>query len=360
MNRWLFFFAGCVGCVLASTGSLAQAKVSVELSPSNKSLYKVIYPGTTPSYDGAALPFSVIEVRDIRPDTTKLGFYRSTKDRRSYKYRFATNTAAALTAFLQDHYRDHLTPGSPNRLVIYVKKLWLSEFDSTELNLHSTHIRNAWLYLKAEMYLQSRDAYYPIYRFDSVVYARKNNQYSSGGFITATLLESLYTLHNMDFTQLLHKRSLQQAQLDAYNNAHVPAPAEKPAKGVYLSYNEFKNGTPSCTDFEVRFESLADVVYVKDADGRLYPRKHVWGFSNGETVFIRMGANFFPLYNQEKTWEFYGTNVMEARGFRMPVILGAGLPLALLTAGAAEFSQYEKKLVHLRAFQVDVENGKFY
>lgn len=357
MNRWFFIIAGCL---LTSTVSLAQTKVSTELSPSNKSRYKVIYPVPVSNDHHLSFPFSAIEIRDIRPDTTKLGFYRSTKDKRSYKYRFATNTANELTAFLTDHFRNNLTPGSNGRLVIYIKKLWLSEFDSTELSLHNTRIRNAWLYLKAEIYLQSNDVYYPIYRFDSVVYTRKNNHYTSGGFVTSTLLESLHALGNMDFTKVTNKRRLNQADVDAFNSLYVATPAiPKPAKGVYLSYHEFKNSQPSCTDFEVRLESLADVVYVKE-DGRYYPKKNVWGFSDGENIFIRMGANFFPLYHQQKTWEFYGTAAMEMRGPRMPIILGAGLPLAIASAGAAEFSQYEKRLMNLRAFQVDVENGKFY
>lgn len=359
MNRWMFILAGCL---LWSTGSLAQTNLSTALSPSNKSRYKIIHPVPEANGQTVLLPFSAIEIRDIRPDTTKLGFYRSTKDRHSYKYRFAGNTAHELTTFLTDHFRDNFTPGSNGRLVIYIKKLWLSEFDSAELSLHNTHVRNAWLYLKAEMYLRTDDdAYYPLYRFDSVIYARKNNSYTSGGFITSTLLKSLEALTRTDYARVIHKRKLTQPLIDAYNNAYTATPAlPKPTRGVYLSFHEFKSNHPSCPDFEVRFESLADIVYVKEADGHFYAKKQVWGFSDGETVFIRMGSNFFPLYNQEKTWEFYGTAAMEFRAPRMPLIAGAGLPVMLASAGMAEFSQYEKRLVNLRAFQVDVENGKFY
>jgi len=358
MNRRIFLI---LGCLLAYAGSFSQTKISTALSPSNKSRYKVIYPVAVNSDRSSPLPFSGIEIRDIRPDTTKLGFYRSTKDRHSYKYRFATNTADELTDFLTDHFQQHLTKGSDNHLVIYIKKLWLSEFDSTELNLHNTHVRNAWLYLKTEIYLRSKDAYYPIYRFDSVVYARKNNSYTSGGFISSVLLNALQVLDRTNFTKVMQKRSLDQAAIDAFNNLTIATPTfPKPTKGVYLSFDEFKSGHPSCTDYEVRFESLADIIYVKEADGVVYPKRNVWGFSDGETVFIRMGSNFFPLYNQEKTWEFYGTAATEFRAPRMPVIPGAGLPLMIASAGIAEFSQYEKRLINLRAFQVDIENGKFY
>ncbi len=358
MNRWIFIIAGSL---LLSTAGFAQAKITTALSPSNKSRYKVIYPVADNNDATVSLPFSAIEIRDIRPDTTKLGFYRSTKDRRSYKYRFASNTADELTAFLNDHFKNNLTPASGNRLVIYVKKLWLSEFDSAELNLHNTHVRNAWLYLKAEIYLQSKETYHPVYRLDSVIYVRKTNSYTSGGFIASSLVKGLQSLGHIDYARVLNKRKLTQPDIDAFNNQYTGSPAlPKPAKGVYLSYNEFKNNHPSCTDFDVRFESLADIVYVKEADGRHYPKKNIWGFSDGQTMFIRMGSNFFPLYNQDKTWEFYGSASMESLGLRMPVIAGIGLPVMLASAGANEISQYEKKLVNLRAFQVDIENGKFY
>jgi hypothetical protein len=118
MNRW---FLTITGCLLLSTTSIAQTKITAALSPSNKSRYKVIYPAAENSEQTAPLPFSAIEIRDIRPDTTKLGFYRSSKDRRSYKYRFTTNTADELTAFLNSHFKNNLTPTSDDKLVIYVK-----------------------------------------------------------------------------------------------------------------------------------------------------------------------------------------------------------------------------------------------
>lgn len=358
MNRWFIFLTGHL---LTATTGLAQSIVSTTLSPSNKSRYKIIYPAAQKNDLSTIFPFSAIELRDIRPDTTKLGFHRSTKDRRSYKYRFASSTADELTTFLNDHFKNNFTPGENNKLVIYIKKLWLSEFDSAELNLHHTHVRNAWLYLKAEIYLQTQGTYYPLYRLDSVIYVHKTNSYTSGGFITSSLVKGLQALGYLDYTRLTSKRQLTQADIDAYNNQYMGSPAlPTPARGVYLSFNEFKNGRPSCTDFEVRFESLSDIVYVKEADGQYYPRKHIWGFCDGNTVFIRMGLNFFPLYNQERTWEFYGSVPMETMGLRIPVIAGMGLPVMLASAGASEFAQYEKRLANLRAFQVDIENGKFY
>ncbi|MDF2191709.1 hypothetical protein [Paraflavitalea sp. CAU 1676] len=347
--------------LLLSQTHFGQRSLSSTLAPSNKSLYKVIYPVVATSTETGVLPFSAIVVRDIRPDTTKLGFYRSTKDRHSYKYRFTNNTSEELTNFLMAHYNGNLQKGSTQQLVVYLRKMWLSEFDSAELSLHNTHPKNAWLYLKAEVYLQSAEALHPVYRIDTVVYARKHNGYTSGGFITNTLLQGLEELGRTDFAQVMRRRKMTQEQVDAFNSRYFLTPDQwKPAKGVYLSFNEFKKGTPSAPDFEVRFESLTDILYVKEQDGKLYPRKNVWGFCDGEITFIRMGSNFFPLYNHQQTWEFYGTASMEFKAPRMPVIAGASWPLLLASAGVSEVTQYEKRLVNLRAFQVDVENGKFY
>jgi len=358
MNRLLILL---VTFLLCSQLQYGQSQLSPNLAPSNKSLYKVIYPATATHDQSGSFPFSGIVVRDIRPDTTKLGFYRSTKDRNSYKYRFANNTVEELTNFLASHFNSNLQPGSPNQLVIFIKKLWLSEFDSAELSLHNTHTKNAWLYLKAEYYLQTPAAFHPLYRVDTVIYARKQNGYTSGGFISNTFVQSMATLNRLDFGQVMQKKKMTLEQVEAFNNRYAPTPSlPKPAKGVYLSYNDFKNGTPSASEFEVRFESLTDIIYVKEQDGKLYPRRNVWGFSDGEITFIRMGSNFFPLYNQQKTWEFYGTAAMEFKAPRLPLIAAAGWPVMLATAGATEITQYEKRLVNLRAFQVDVENGKFY
>lgn len=358
MNRLILITICYLSAITLCT---AQEKRAEQLSPTNKSRNAIIALAADNSGNTAPLPFSAIEVRDARPDTTKLGFYRSTKDGRHYKYRFANSANQHIEAFLNEHFRNSFDVNSPEHLVIYVKKLWLSEFDSSELNTHNTHVRNAWLYLTSEMYLQSYNSYQPVYRYDSVVYARKKNNYTSGSFIGTTLLESLERLNNIDFAQIHHRKKLSQPQVDSFYSRYANSAAIKPVKGVYLSFSDFKNNRPAYTDFEVRFESLADIVYVRDADGQLYPKKNIWGISDGEKVFIRMAANYFPLYSQEKTWEFYGSAATDTKGLRMPVILGAGLPLAIASAGAAQFTSYdEKQLVNMRAFQVDIENGKFY
>ena len=332
-----------------------------QLSPNNKSRNKVIALEEERNDHTTTLPFSAIEIRDIRPDTTKLGFYRSTKDGRHYKYRFSNSAQEHLTTFLNHHFRKNLDASSPNHLVIYVKKLWLSEFDSTELNTHNTHLRNAWMYLTAEMYLANAGQYHAVYRYDSVLYARKRNNYTSGGFIASSLLESMERLHHIDFAKLNNRPTITQAQVDAFNRqSAMDLASYQPLKGVYLSFNDFKQNKPAYTDFEIRFEAVADVVYVKESDGQYYPKKNMWGISDGDKVFIRMAHNFFPLYNQQNTWEFYGSAAIDTRFFRMPVLTGAGSPMAMATVSAAQFTNYEKQLVNMRAFQVDIENGKFY
>jgi len=348
--------------LLTTTFCTAQKNQPEQLSPTSKSRDKIIALAAEDDNNGTKLPFSAIEVRDVRPDTSKLGFYRSTKDRRHYKYRFANAAQEHIGTFLNNHFRQQLDADADARLVIYIKKLWLSEFDSSELNTHNTHVRNAWLYLTSEIYLQTKDAYQAVYRFDSVIYVRKGNSYTSGGFIAENLLQSMDRLQRVDFTQVQHKRPLTQEQVDAYYQQYAANTATiKPPKGVYLTFNDFKNHRPTYTDFNVKFESLADVVYVKEADGQYYPKKNIWGISDGEHVFIRMAANYFPLYNQQNTWEFYGSAALDARGPRIPVVLGAGLPMTIASAGAAQFTSFsEKQLVNMRAFQVDIENGKFY
>jgi hypothetical protein len=243
--------------------------------------------------------------------------------------------------------------------VIYIKKLWLSAFDSSELNTHNSHLKDAWLYVKSEVYLESNGAYQPVYRFDSVMYARKKNNYTSSGFITSALLQSVEELNSTDYALVKRKKQFTRSQIDGFNSQYVSSQALNPTKGVYLSFEDFKNNRPRYTDFDCKFESLADIVYVQE-HGQSVPVNNLWGFSNGEYVFIRMGSNFFPLYREQNTWEFFGTATMEAKSPRMPVIMGAGLPLAIVSAGAAELASYEKKLVNMRAFQVDIENGKFY
>jgi hypothetical protein len=211
------------------------------------------------------------------------------------------------------------------------------------------------------MYLANAGNYHAIYRYDTVLYARKKNNYTSGNFIAGALLESMERLNKIDFVKLNSRQAITQAQVDAYYRQYaMDAASYQPMRGVYLSFDDFKDHKPAYTDFEIRFEAVADVVYIKDTDGQYYPKKNIWGISDGEKIFIRMGHNYFPLYNQQNTWEFYGSAAIETRFFRMPSLSGSGAPMAMTTVSAAQFTNYEKQLVNMRAFQVDIENGKFY
>lgn len=83
---------------------------------------------------------------------------------------------------------------------------------------------------------------------------------------------------------------------------------EKPKRGIYKSFEEYKLGTPSRkTPFEVRSKERKQkgwegtISYYPIRKDNKQTMDRLWGFSDGEIFYLKYGLDFFPIeYNDGK------------------------------------------------------------
>ena len=80
---------------------------------------------------------------------------------------------------------------------------------------------------------------------------------------------------------------------------------EMPDRGVYKSFNEFKNNNPSIKDFEIKKGQYTDELLITE-NNQTYPLQNFWGYSDGKNLFIRSADNLFQLIKAGNTFNIKG------------------------------------------------------
>ena len=271
----------------------------------------------TLSYKGEYLlqlqSFKDIAVIDARPDTFAIGFRKRDIEIRKKLLRFEKGLSHQLSGYLRNN---SLLSKDTNAcsLIIVVRDLWLKEYDvdenendniqsdpSDEINFRKSYIR-----LGFDCYLHKNDAYYAIFRFDTLVSKFHNLPAFSDKYIEYTLTMGLIKAENLNTDSIAaKKRKFSLEEMNAYYKKRwdIPILAETSLrKGVYTNFEEFKTNQPSITNFELKKGKLADVLF---ADGK--PMRNAWGYCDGDMIFIKTGENYYPLILQEHSFYFLGS-----------------------------------------------------
>jgi len=216
-----------------------------------------------------------------------------------------------------------------------------------------------------------------MYRFDSVFNDEINKPYKPVNALTNALALMINKLKHTDFTSIKQRRAMSEADVESFNTRLIDAPVfkvAKPIKGVYMSFDEFKNNRPAYTDYEIKFGKLTDELDVKSPDGKSFTTQAAWGVCDGEDIYIKLGRNFFKLYPMQKTWEFFGTGSMYRNDPDMQNSPGVknqkdiyhnetnqtpNGPETFRTRNASPFFT-STKLGELYPYQVDIETGAIY
>ena len=300
------------------------------------------------------LAYSQIRILDVRQDTARLGFYRA---RRSY-YSAATSFQNEIAAFLNKYYQKNLDPGSPDELVIFIRKLWLTNFDTTSKKKIDTATKYDYLYFRTDAYLRRGEIYYPILRVDTIYAEGHSRRYEASANIQYAFLEAIESIRKVDLKVVTNRKSRTREEIDKYNlSVLYPSSDQLPDKGVYCTFADFKNRKPCYREFEVDSRKLADVIHIKGPDGKTFVKRDLWGYCDGKSVFIKMGDNYFRVYPRQNTWEFFGAPGVVRGTVSIPVYVPGGFA-SPGTYGTVRSDYID--LDDLEPYQLDMETGKFY
>lgn len=304
-------------------------------------------------------PYKEIIVIDQRPDTSKCGYWLPHIKSKMAKLCLTNGLQQNASVFFNYYLKNNFDP-TGNSLVAYIKKCWISTYDSTNIFYKVS--------LKMEFYLKIDSFYYPLHRFNESFFHQREYRMEPGKVLEEALIAGIEKLYSpVNVTGKMRKFSL--TQIDSFNNQLNKSPIlnEKYApRGIYLNFSQFKNNKPAFTDFRFNIDEKADVLFVRGKNIKDSAITDAWGFSNGENVFIRLKMNYFPIFRSGNTFELYGfkkTTVTRVYSGRVgtsqnPYTNPSGAAADIITQ--AILSSIKNISRDFKPYQVDMDTGELY
>ena len=271
------------------------------------------------------LPFSSIKIVDSRFDTTKLGFLPVTNlfsDKHDYfkKLSFKEGSIAeSLAAYYNDYYKNSFL-NNGFELLIVMKRFWISGIDYTRskrVDLANNLYVSGNLYCKWEYYFGKQGKYLPVKRLDTIMQSSEDQDlYIDEEFHERRLarfkfcLKALVELFDFERAVALFDKQPGKSmnEIISYNNKRNDIKILRDSsfqKGVYLSFDEFRNNKPSITEYkekQTKYGLFKSESYLVDAKGDQI--SEYWGYSDGEKFrFGKFGND--KIYRVENTFEFF-------------------------------------------------------
>ena len=283
---------------------------------------KLVAQKTAPSE--IKLPFSSIKILDSRFDTTKIGFIPAfnliyNKKDVFRKIRFIGGVAKPLQEYYNDYYKNSFTSNG-FELLIVMKRFWLSGVHTKRdkrIELTNSLENNTNLYCKWEYYLAKDGRYLPVKRIDTIIQVSENVAQYVGEefderrlplfkFALKALIELNYFEKNVETFDRKPTKNIEEIlNYNAKRNELVVLKDSGFKKGIYLSFEEFKNNTPSIIDYKeekTRYKVFKSERYLTDLQGNLI--NDYLGYSDGE--FFRYGKfGNDKVFRIGNTFEFF-------------------------------------------------------
>jgi len=323
-----------------------------ELSYSRQECVYVL-PDTSGLVVSNKLPFSKITIIDARPDTIKLGYLYASARQEKLIVCTQKNISQIMSAFLTDNF---IAPGASreDKILGCIRKFWISDV--------GIDTSNYVLSLKVEYYLNRGACFYPFYRFDSSIVLTGMAE-TWGSSINKAISASVRKLFQVDRINIHQLQCYSLRQIDSFNYAAINIAILRNMhiqRGVYFSFNHFKRNKPWYPNFEIGSDNESDVIYVKGKNLKDSAINDAWGFSDGSSLFIRYGDNFYPLYRTGDNFEFFAKNKPQPEPrLDIPSSIRTE-PLNTLGAIAIQkiINRSKTEILGLTLYLLDMESGK--
>jgi hypothetical protein len=293
MNRFvkltMLFAFGCIGA------NSVQAQEYLNLQPKHLNLNSSI--------------FSKFEIIDTRYDTTHAGFVQRGLLNRREEIKFPWKSSREEMIYSINRMIDsvHKENGT---VMINIRKFYISEVTHATSEFGKFEI-------KAGCYLKHDSIYREMFTIDTAYIIK-------GGFdVTTRLLDTVPKLWGefvqkiatfnpydcdptKDFTDydVRHIDELEKKNLPVYN-------VEFPKKGLYASYEDFKNNRPNTENVIVEFKKGFSRPFIfevneKGKKGKEILRKYYYMVSDGQRTFISRPQNLYEVTKKDGNFHFTG------------------------------------------------------
>jgi len=261
--------------------------------------------------------FRHFEVIDERPDTARIGIHYSLirlGKPLNLQLVFAKPATRTISGYLDQYFA---RPDAPYTLLIVLRNLWLSDANY----LHEEVAKNpdkmyerSHLRVRMEIYAGLDSLFLPLYRLDTLVISRHlhtydvTTAYSIWDKHLRALLNEICDSATLLMQQRQHRqqtRLVSREDILRFNQSRFTNPIDNQTltPGVYASFEEFRNNTPSIQDFEIKMENNKPLLYIKEGETSYYTHK-VWGYCDGKDIYIMRAGVLCPVWREGKAWYF--------------------------------------------------------
>lgn len=262
----------------------------------------------------------------------------------------------------------HFEDSSTLDLIMIIRKLWFSnEIENNEIYETNERLEKEFLpgiITRFEFYARQNHQFTILHRYDTIIKITKSLKMDRDELLASIITESLRKTSAINISNKMKtgtKKNWEDVDLFSTQQHKIPILATKfYKKGVYMSYDEFKNNKPSVPHYEVRSGKLGDMLIIKDMNGVTYPIRKIWRFCDGKKIYIMSADNFFPIYFTNNTVYTKATKILKrSSGKDAKVLAYLILPLPLAD-GFDRSGAFEKYELLLKPYQLDLESGKLY
>jgi hypothetical protein len=311
------------------------------------------------SREKTTIPFKKVIIKDFRFDTTKLGYVINKGISRIV---IKENPSSFVTKTINEYFKNNLDITSDKSLLIIIKSFWFQQgaFDLVAndkiISKDAGYTDRAGVcFTDFELFSFSNDSYQAFmkFRYDFVDY--KYNTQSLLYLFYIPFDSLLEKIHATNVEQVLsNKRKLSWSRIDSnYKNRYnLPVLANGiMEKGVFLSFEDFKNMKVNYPDFQVKKSNITDELYVKSNDKEEI-LTDFWGYCDGKNYYIRVGYNFFKLYRQNNTFDLFGSKYINT--------INTDIPVPITPGGLQGNLQLHKNKLDSRPLQLNMDSGLTY
>ncbi|MEO8414003.1 MAG: hypothetical protein ABI472_10100 [Ginsengibacter sp.] len=264
--------------------------------------------------------FKSIRIEDVRFDTTNIGMYAIAKNAlfpaiKNYKINFKNGAANSLHAYLNNFFTKNLSnEDEDKKLVCFLKRLNVTRRDTIVDNVKLTSTFSQ-INFEMEVFLKSADNYYAAFKIDTLLIESIGTRKSEitdeiKNYLLMPVLRIVQErINNTVWNTIMNKKSfLESVVINNYfnNRFNLPILTQPYKKGIYTSFTEFKNNTPSITGFTVK-KGKSGTISLINANGDYLVTTKMFAFSDGEKCWILKGNFCYPLMRTGNSFEFFLT-----------------------------------------------------
>ena len=297
---------------------------------------------------GPKLPFKKIIVIDKRFDSTKTGY---TYDKISNKYSKIV-LQKSWSEILTEYFRNNLDTNSQQNLFIVIQTFWL-QFGMPAGVQRQKNIKDVYkddidrggsIVTELDVFVQSDSSFQAFFKIDGIILSLSGySKNKIDNFFFLPFDSVARKINSLSVSQaILNKRKIKLDEIHTvYNNRfQIPVLNQRILeKGVFLSFQDFKENKPRYTQFWLKKGNLTDEVYIAN-NGKEEILQNYWGFFDSSGLYIHLGPNVFKAIRQQNTYELVGFHhTYTYRDYYTGI----------------EFTRKSKKI-----FQVNMRTGKLY